>query len=56
MESFKKIMRYNNFMNDPLGKNKWEWAIAARHDLDPDPDNNSCWGATDAKVWSVKEI
>jgi hypothetical protein len=54
MQSYKKLMRYNDFKNDALSKQNPAYAIAARKDLDEKiPD---CRGATDAKVASIKDI
>jgi hypothetical protein len=54
MQSYKKLMRYNDYKNDVFSKNNPTYAIASRKDLDEKtPD---CRGATDAKVASIKDI
>jgi hypothetical protein len=54
LSSFKKLIRYNNFQNDPLSKGNPSLAIACRNDLNTtDPD---CRGAIDAKVSSIRDI
>jgi hypothetical protein len=54
MDSFKYLMRYNNYQNDELSKNNSGFAIACRRDLNP--DDPQCRGATDAKLSSLKNI
>ena len=51
---FGKMLRFNNFKNDDLSYNKAYLTIAARYDLDP--NKTYCYGATDVKYISVKEI
>lgn len=54
IETFKKLMRYNNYKHDPLSEmNPWE-GIAARGDLSL--SNPVCRGATDAKIASIHDI
>jgi hypothetical protein len=53
-ESYKHLMRYNQFQTDPLSKSNPALSIAGRKDLDTKkPD---CRGATDAKVASIRDI
>jgi hypothetical protein len=54
MDSYKKILRYNDYKNDPFSKNNPSLAIACRGDLDE--KNPNCRGATDAKVCSIHDI
>ena len=51
---FGKMLRFNNFKNDDLSYNKAYLTIAARYDLDQ--TKTYCYGATDVKYISVKEI
>ena len=51
---FGKMLRFNNFKNDDLSYNKAYLTIAARYDLDQ--NKTYCYGATDVKYISVKEI
>ena len=53
-EDFKRILRYNDYQNDELSLNYSVLAIASRGDLNT--TNSSCFGATDAKFLSVKEL
>jgi hypothetical protein len=54
IDSYKYLMRYNNFKNDPFSNNNPTLAIASRKDLfDAQPD---CRGATDAKLASIRDI
>jgi hypothetical protein len=53
-ESYKHLMRLNQYQTDKLSKGNPSLAIASRKDLDPKaPD---CRGATDAKVAQLKDI
>lgn len=54
LESYKKLLRYNDFLHDPFSKNNPALAIACRGDLDEKKPN--CRGATDAKVASIHDI
>lgn len=54
LESYKNMLRYNDFNNDPLSKKNPALAIACRGDLDQKKPN--CRGATDAKVASIHDI
>ena len=54
LESYKNLLRYNNYKNDPMSKNSPSMAIACRGDLDENKPN--CRGATDAKVASIHDI
>ena len=57
IESYKKILRYNDYQNDEISKGNAAWALASRYDLN---DNivakQYCFGAIDVKFISVKEI
>jgi hypothetical protein len=50
VDSYKRLIRFNNYKKDPLSLGKPANAIAARSDLE-----YSCFGAIDAKVSSVKD-
>jgi hypothetical protein len=54
ISDLKKLMRYNDYINDPLSKNDPDLAISSREDLDE--NKNSCEGALDAKITSYTEI
>ena len=56
MISLKKLMRYNDFENDPLSYNNSCNTIAARGDLIQDEKEKECFGAIDVKFVSIKEI
>ena len=50
METFQRLMRYNNYLHDPVAKgNPWN-QISARGDLDI--DSPSCIGGYDTKATS----
>ncbi len=51
-DDFKKMLRYNDYENDNLSYNDSILTIAPRSDLESD----DCFGATDVKFFSVKEI
>jgi hypothetical protein len=53
LESFKKIMRYNDFKTDTLSKGDPSLALACRGDLAVEPE---CRGAIDAKVASIRDL
>jgi hypothetical protein len=50
LESFKHIMRYNDYEQDPISNGNPLYAIASRVDLDP--EQPQCFGALDAKISS----
>ena len=52
--SYKKLIRYNDYLNDEFSEEKPNLSIAARYDLNI--DNATCYGATDAKFASINEI
>ena len=52
--SYKKIIRYNDYLHDEFSEEKPNLSIAARYDLNV--DNATCYGATDAKFASINEI
>jgi hypothetical protein len=54
LESLKKLMRLNDYKNDPLSKGRSDLAIASRADLsESDPD---CESAIDTKIASIRDI
>ena len=53
MDSFKKIMRYNNFEHDPYAEGNPDNAICARGDLSP--SHPSAGGCLDCKVSSYEQ-
>ena len=55
-EALKKLLRYNNYQIDELSKNNSALALASRYDLITDENSTLCFGATDAKFVSVKEL
>jgi hypothetical protein len=56
LNAYKKLIRYNDFENDPLSKNDAGYAIACRRDLDRDDKYKTCMGATDAKMASINDV
>ena len=57
LEDFKKIMRYNNYKEDPSSKMNAAWTIASRYDLNTQGVGKCyCYGAIDVKFISVKEL
>merc|ERR1712146_231895 len=50
LESYKHMMQYNNFEQDPISRGNPLFAISSRVDLDP--HHPQCFGAIDAKVSS----
>lgn len=54
LDSYKTLLRYNDYNHDPLSKKNPAFAIACRGDLDENRPN--CRGATDAKVASIHDI
>ena len=55
-EDFKKMMRYNDFKNDNESHNEPSLTIACRYDLRYELERQHCYGATDVKFASVKEL
>ena len=53
INSFRHLLRYNDFQNDPLSKGDPNNVIAYRGDLDT---THSCFGATDLKFTSINDI
>lgn len=51
-EDLKRIMRYNNWREDPLSSSHASHAVASRYDLESDPELFALNGAIDAKVTS----
>ena len=56
IEDFKNMMRYNDFKNDNESNNEASLTIACRYDLKYELERQHCYGATDAKFASVKEL
>ena len=54
IESYKNLIRYNNYTYDEFSEGKASYSIAARYDLNV--ENPRCFGATDAKFASINEI
>ena len=54
IEDYKKIIRYNDYENDPLSKGDPSKALASRYDLRKE-GKSQCFGNVDAKFVSVKE-
>jgi hypothetical protein len=54
LNDLKKLMRCNDYKNDPLSKNDPDLAISSREDLDE--NKHTCEGALDAKITSYTEI
>ena len=53
IDSYRKLLRYNDFQHDPLSKGDPGNVIAYRGDLNKSP---SCFGATDLKFTSINDI
>ena len=54
LETYKNLIRFNDYKNDEFSLNNPSYTIAARYDL---RENNAmCYGATDAKFASINEI
>ena len=53
LETFKKLMRYNNYDKEPMTYGEPDNSISARGDLNV---NSTCFGAFDCKVSSVKDL
>ncbi len=54
IESYKRLIRYNDYLHDEFSDEKPNFAIASRGDLAA--ENATCYGATDAKFASINEI
>ena len=54
IESYKNLIRFNDYKNDEFSLNNPSYTIAARYDLGE--KSKSCYGATDAKFASINEI
>ena len=54
IETYKYLIRYNDFLNDEFSEGKASYSIAARYDLNI--EKPLCFGATDAKFASINEI
>ena len=55
IESFKKLLRYNDFENDELSLNNPTYALASRYDLRKE-GKKYCFGAVDAKFTSFNHL
>ena len=53
INSYRHLLRYNDFQNDPLSKGDASNVIAYRGDLSR---SNTCFGATDLKYSSINDI
>ena len=56
IEDFKNMMRYNDYKNDIESNNEPSLTIACRYDLRKELERQACYGATDVKFCSVKEL
>ena len=54
IESYKNLIRFNDYINDEFSLGDPGYSIAARYDLRD--KSSSCYGATDAKFASINEI
>ena len=54
IDSYKKLIRYNDYLHDEFSEEEPNYSIAARYDLKV--ENATCYGATDAKFASINEI
>ena len=54
IETYKDLIRFNDYKNDEFSANNPSYTIAARYDLRE--NNPMCYGATDAKFASINEI
>ena len=54
INSYKNLIRFNDYLNDEFSEGIPSYSIAARNDLNE--TNPSCYGATDAKFASINEI
>ena len=55
-ESYQKLIRYNDYMNEPLSKKNPALTIGARKDLVEADDKKMCYGLIDAKYVNLAEI
>ena len=56
IEDFKNMMRYNDYKNDKESNNEPSLTIACRYDLRSELERQHCYGATDVKFSSVKDL
>ncbi|KAF1326373.1 Peptidyl-prolyl cis-trans isomerase, partial [Globisporangium splendens] len=56
LDDLKRIMRYNNWREDPLSSHHASHAVASRYDLEEDPQWFALDGAIDAKVTSWSRL
>ena len=54
IDTYKELIRFNDYENDEFSMNDPGYTIAARYDLRK--ENQTCYGATDAKFASINEI
>ena len=55
-EDIKKLLRHNKYKTDEFSNNDPRNSIACRYDLLDDQSENRCYGATDAKFASLKDL
>ncbi len=55
IDTYKELIRFNNYLNDEYSLGNPSYSIAARYDLNTGNKSN-CYGATDAKFASINEI
>jgi hypothetical protein len=55
-EDIKKLLRHNKYKTDEFSNNDPRNSIACRYDLLDDQTENRCYGATDAKFASLKDL
>ena len=55
IDTYKELIRFNNYLNDEYSLGNPSYSIAARYDLNIGNKSN-CYGATDAKFASINEI
>ena len=53
LDTFKLLMAYNDYENDPLSYDEPAFAVSARVDLQVNPAHRQCVGGIDSKVSSV---
>ena len=56
VDTFKKIIRYNDYQNDELSLKNPVYTIASRYDLRENKTENICFGNVDAKFGALSEI
>lgn len=56
LESYKAILRYNNYKNDPIENDNPMWAICSRGDLLPNNQDPAPFGCYDTKASNLSMI